>query len=67
VVLVQTVEEDIQKVKEWPLSDRRMTEALRKILAGNPRAVGVDLYRDIPVAGSPHGLAANGDPTPASP
>ncbi|HXV11008.1 MAG TPA: adenylate/guanylate cyclase domain-containing protein [Burkholderiales bacterium] len=49
VVLVQTVEEDIQKLKEWPLSDRRMTEALRKILAGNPRAVGVDLYRDIPV------------------
>ncbi len=49
VVLVQTVEEDIQKLKEWPLSDRRMAEALRKILAGNPRAVGVDLYRDIPV------------------
>jgi adenylate cyclase len=49
IVLVQTVEEDIQKLKEWPLSDRRMTEALRKILAGNPRAVGVDLYRDIPV------------------
>ena len=49
VVLVQTIEEDIQKLKEWPLSDRRMTEALRKILAGNPRAVGVDLYRDIPV------------------
>ncbi|HSF47042.1 MAG TPA: CHASE2 domain-containing protein, partial [Burkholderiales bacterium] len=49
VVLVQTVEEDIQKLKEWPLSDRRMLEALRKILAGNPRAVGVDLYRDIPV------------------
>src|SRR5512145_3493084 len=33
VVLVQTVEEDIQKLKEWPLTDRRMTEALRKILA----------------------------------
>ena len=49
VVLVQTVEEDIQKLKEWPLSDRRMAEALHKILAGNPRAVGVDLYRDIPV------------------
>jgi adenylate cyclase len=49
IVLVQTVEEDIQKLKEWPLSDRRMTETLRKILAANPRAVGVDLYRDIPV------------------
>ena len=49
VVLVQTVEEDIQKLKEWPLSDRRMAQALSKIVAANPRAVGVDLYRDIPV------------------
>src|SRR5262245_28208284 len=49
VVLVQTVEEDIQKLKQWPLTDLSMTQALRKILAGNPRAVGVDLYRDIPV------------------
>jgi adenylate cyclase len=49
VVLVQTIEEDIQKYKEWPLSDRRMAETLKKILAENPRAVGVDLYRDIPV------------------
>ena len=49
VVLVQTVEQDIQKLGEWPLSDRRMAEALRKILVHGPRAVGVDLYRDIPV------------------
>jgi adenylate cyclase len=49
VVLVQTVEEDIQKLKQWPLSDQSMTQALGKILGANPRAVGVDLYRDIPV------------------
>ena len=49
VVLVQTVEPDIQKLGEWPLSDRRMAEALTKILLHGPRAVGVDLYRDIPV------------------
>jgi adenylate cyclase len=49
VVLVQTIEEDIQKLGEWPISDRRMAEVLKKILAHGPRAVGVDLYRDIPV------------------
>ena len=49
VVLVQTVEEDIQKLAEWPLSDRHMFEVLEKLLAADPRAVGVDLYRDIPV------------------
>ena len=49
IVLVQTIEEDIQKLGEWPISDRRMAEVLKKILAANSRAVGVDLYRDIPV------------------
>jgi len=49
VVLVQTVEPDIQKLAEWPLSDHHMAEALEKLLAYDPRAIGVDLYRDIPV------------------
>jgi adenylate cyclase len=49
VVLVQTVETDIQKLAEWPLSDRHMAEVLGTLLEFNPRAIGVDLYRDIPV------------------
>ncbi len=49
VVLVQTVEEDIQKLAEWPLTDGRMVEVLESLLAHDPRAIGVDLYRDIPV------------------
>jgi len=49
VVLVQTVEDDIQKLAEWPLSDSHMVEVLEKLLAYEPRAIGVDLYRDIPV------------------
>jgi adenylate cyclase len=50
IVLVQTVEEDIQKLAEWPLSDHHMAETLSKLLAHEPRAIGVDLYRDIPVS-----------------
>ena len=49
VVLVQTVEDDIQKLAEWPLSDSHMAEMLEKLLQHEPRAIGVDLYRDIPV------------------
>lgn len=49
VVLVQTVEEDIQKLGEWPLTDGSMTKVLEKLLVHDPRAIGVDLYRDIPV------------------
>jgi adenylate cyclase len=49
VVLVQAFEADIQKLAEWPLSDRNMAAVLNKLLAYDPRVVGVDLYRDIPV------------------
>ena len=49
VVLVQAFEADIQKLAEWPLSDRNMAAVLNKLLAYEPRVVGVDLYRDIPV------------------
>jgi len=50
VVLIQTVEQDIQKLAEWPLSDRHMADVLERLLAYDPCAIGVDLYRDIPVA-----------------
>jgi len=49
VVLVQAFEPDIQKLAEWPLSDRNMLAVLKKLLVHEPRVVGVDLYRDIPV------------------
>jgi len=50
IVLIQTIEEDIQKLAEWPLTDARMAEVFSKLLVHQPRAIGVDLYRDIPVA-----------------
>jgi adenylate cyclase len=49
VVLVQAFEADIQKLAEWPLSDRNMTAVLKRLLAYEPRVIGVDLYRDIAV------------------
>jgi len=49
VILVQTVEEDIQKLGEWPLTDKSMTKVFEQLLAHDPRAIGLDLYRDIPV------------------
>ena len=49
IVLIQTVEEDIQKLAEWPISDQNMFNMFEKLLVNNPRAIGVDLYRDIPI------------------
>ncbi|MCK4704892.1 MAG: CHASE2 domain-containing protein, partial [Gammaproteobacteria bacterium] len=49
VVLIQTVEDDIQKLGEWPLTDKSITRVFKNLLIHNPRVIGVDLYRDIAV------------------
>ena len=49
VVLVLTVEDDIQQLGEWPLTDSSITKVFNNLLLHEPRAIGVDLYRDIAV------------------
>ena len=49
IAIVQYTEEDIQRQRQFPLSDATLTAALERILDEGPRAVGVDLYRDVPV------------------
>jgi adenylate cyclase len=48
VVLVGITEEDIRDLNTWPPSDRRVADLLTRLLEGQPRAIGLDLYRDIP-------------------
>ena len=48
IVLVRIREEDIRKFGH-PLSDALLERALKTLLAAEPRAIGVDLYRDVPV------------------
>lgn len=49
IAIVTIGEDDIHFAGQWPMSDRLMAELLSKIVAGRPRAVGVDIYRDLPV------------------
>jgi adenylate cyclase len=42
-------EEDIRQQGRWPITDETLTQSLRLLLAHQPRAIGVDLYRDIDV------------------
>ncbi len=54
IVIIGETEEDLQR---WghPLSDSTMATILEKLLSYKPRVIGVDKYRDIPVApGSTH-------------
>ena len=50
VLLVQITEQDIRDEGHWPISDRRLAEALQALVDANVRAVGLDLFRDLPVA-----------------
>ena len=49
IVIVTIEESDINYLKKWPMSDQVMAQLLRNIKAQDPRAIGIDIYRDLPV------------------
>jgi adenylate cyclase len=49
VVLVVTTEEDINRLN-YPIRDNYLAAVLAAVFASGPKAVGVDLYRDLPMA-----------------
>jgi CHASE2 domain-containing sensor protein/DNA-binding response OmpR family regulator/nitrogen-specific signal transduction histidine kinase len=48
IVIVTIDEQDIQLVGKWPVPDWSLAQLLEKIRAQQPRAIGLDLYRDLP-------------------
>ncbi|PSB44112.1 hypothetical protein C7B80_21805 [Cyanosarcina cf. burmensis CCALA 770] len=48
IVIVGYSEADIQKLGKPIMSDRTLAELIEKIRAQQPRAVGLDIYRDLP-------------------
>jgi diguanylate cyclase (GGDEF)-like protein/PAS domain S-box-containing protein len=49
IVIVGISEKDLQQAGQWPLSDRLMAQLLVKLDSYQPRAIGLDVYRDLPV------------------
>ena len=49
ITLIEISEQDIQSIGQWPLTDEMLARALRTLLRYKPRAIGLDIYRDIPV------------------
>jgi adenylate cyclase len=49
VALVTVTDDDIYQLGQWPLTDETLVTILARIRAQAPRAIGVDLYRDLPV------------------
>ncbi|MFW6263892.1 MAG: CHASE2 domain-containing protein [Cyanobacteriota bacterium] len=50
ILIVEIDESDIQNVGKWPIPDGVMAELLQKISVSQPRAIGLDIYRDLPVS-----------------
>ncbi len=49
IVVIAITEKDIQNQNRWPFSDQVLAELLKKLQALQPAAIGVDLYRNIPM------------------
>src|SRR5574337_983234 len=49
IAVIEVTEHDIAALGRWPLSDDQLCDALQRIGAAAPRAIGLDIYRDIEV------------------
>lgn len=49
IVIVEISEADLQQIGKWPIPDDIMAQLLEKINASHPRAIGLDIYRDLSV------------------
>ncbi|OKH35957.1 hypothetical protein NIES2119_18330 [[Phormidium ambiguum] IAM M-71] len=49
LLVVAVTEQDIQNLRQWPIPDGKMAELLTKLEQHQPRVIGLDIYRDLPV------------------
>ncbi|HEY9890140.1 MAG TPA: CHASE2 domain-containing protein, partial [Candidatus Obscuribacterales bacterium] len=49
ILVVGIDEADIQARQEWPIQDSTVAELLTVLLAAEPRAIGLDIFRDVPI------------------
>lgn len=49
IVIVGIDEQDLRYVGKWPIPDGILAELLKKVRQQQPKAIGLDIYRDMPV------------------
>ena len=50
IVVVTISESDIRQIGRWPMTDLTLSQVVDKIRRQQPVAIGLDIYRDLPVA-----------------
>lgn len=49
-IAIMTIDEsDIKQIRQYPLTDRMLVQAIQTLKSYKPKAIGLDLYRDLPV------------------
>ena len=65
-ILVVTIgEEDIAQMNQWPISDERLADLLQKLQEYGPASIGLDLFRNLPVAPGTESLIEIFETTPS--
>lgn len=49
IVIISIDDKDISNLRNWPISDQTIAMLLRRVKAAQPRAIGLDIYREISV------------------
>lgn len=49
VLIVGITEKDIQSMGKYPIPDKELAMVLKKLQAGEPRVIGLDIFRDFPI------------------
>ena len=57
ILVIAIDERDIANMGQWPMSDQTLSQLLRNINAHEPASIGVDLYRNFPIAPGTNELA----------
>jgi adenylate cyclase len=50
ITIINIQETDIQQLKQWPISDRILAKLIQQVETQKPIAIGLSLYRDLPIA-----------------
>jgi CHASE2 domain-containing sensor protein len=50
VVIIGITEDDIEKAGSYPIPDGKIADLLNKLQSYKPRAIGLDLFKNVPVA-----------------
>lgn len=64
IVIVTIDESDLHSVGQWPIPDGVLAQVLTTIKSQKPQAIGLDLYRDLPVEPGHQKLLAVFETTP---